>query len=126
MSDLHHLFSCQDQTARWRAEAENAGARLELAQRNERAAFLISQCEPVASLGMDREHLRAMLSFLRHGDLKHLGRDLAALVDTRQTTSRSDLLALLDEARNWVQDHELRDRINAVCPPKQRGPEDMG
>lgn len=68
MSDLQKLFNAQDITARWRAESEGASARLEIAQIKERAAYLISQHEPVASLGLDREALRAALSYLWHGD----------------------------------------------------------
>jgi hypothetical protein len=30
------------------------------------------------------------------------------------------ILELLDAARNWVQDDELRARITAICPPKPR------
>lgn len=158
--DLAHLYQAQDQTARWRAERENASARLELAQRNERAALLISQHEPVASLGLDREHLRFVLGYLQHGDMNRLGRDLATLVgsesETRLSTAerkraeveadlqrmierhgltlselalaREDcdaLRALLDGARNWVQDPELRTRIDAICPPKPRPLEDQ-
>ncbi|NOJ26583.1 MAG: hypothetical protein DA330_01030 [Nitrososphaera sp.] len=67
MSDLERLFNAQAVSARWMAEHENTGARLEIALIKERAAYLLSQHEPVASLGLDREALRAALSYLWHG-----------------------------------------------------------
>lgn len=76
--DLVHLFNAEDRTRRWRAEHENAAARLELAQRDENAARLLSQHEPVASAGVDREKLRLLLAYLRHGDMKRLERELGA------------------------------------------------
>lgn len=79
MSDLSTLFHAQTKTARWRAEWENASARMDLAQRDERAALLLSQHEPVASLGLDRERLRLVLGFLNHGDLARLDRDFSDL-----------------------------------------------
>ena len=48
--DLVHLYNAEDRTRRWRAESENAAARLELAKRDENAARLLSQHEPVHSL----------------------------------------------------------------------------
>lgn len=77
MSDLGSLFSAQAEVRRWRAESENASARLELARVRESIAFLISQHEPVASSGVDREKLRHLLSFVQHHDVARLGRDLA-------------------------------------------------
>lgn len=79
MSDLAALFHCQDVTKRWRAESENASARMELAQHNERMAYLLSQQEPVESLGLDRERLRLALSYVKHGDLDRLQRGLLEL-----------------------------------------------
>lgn len=74
-NDLGRLFSAHEQVKRWTAERENASARLELAQIRERSAHLLSQHEPVASLGLDREALRVALNFLAHGDLHRLGRE---------------------------------------------------
>jgi hypothetical protein len=67
MSDLRSLYVAQDRVARWSAESENASARLELARMEERMAYLISQHEPVHSLQIDREVLRTLLTFVRHG-----------------------------------------------------------
>lgn len=78
-NDLGRLLHARDITARWRAESENASARLELSQYRERMAYLLSQHEPVASLGLDRERLRLALAFVLHGDAKRLVRDLEEL-----------------------------------------------
>lgn len=79
MNDLRNLFQTQDVVRRWQAESENAAARLELAQHSERMAHLLSQHEPVASLGLDRERLRLVLQFINHGDLARLDRDFLQL-----------------------------------------------
>ena len=79
MSDLNALYFAQECTARRRAESENAGARLELAQHTERMAHLLSQHEPVGSLGLDRERLRVVFGFIKHGDLPRLEREFLAL-----------------------------------------------
>ena len=79
MSDLAALFSEQERVSRWKAESENAGARLQIARMNEHCAHLISQHEPVASLGLDRERLRIALNYVRHGDLARLGREFEEL-----------------------------------------------
>lgn len=76
MSDLMILFHAEDKTRRWRVEVENATARLELAKIHENCAYLISQHEPVASLGLDREKLRHVLNFIHHGDLERLLREV--------------------------------------------------
>ena len=78
-NDLAVLFSRQDQEARWKAEVENATARLEIARINKHCAYLISQHEPVAGLGLDRERLRLVLDYIRHGDLSRLTRDFEKL-----------------------------------------------
>lgn len=82
MSDFDDLCSAQDRT-RWRRAAwEDAAARLELAQRDERAAYLLSQHLPVAVLGLDRERLRLALRYLIHGDLARLDNERKALQTT--------------------------------------------
>jgi hypothetical protein len=70
------LFQEQDREARWRAEVENATARLELARMRKHMAHLISQHEPVASTGLDRGKLKHLLAYVQHGDLKRLEREL--------------------------------------------------
>lgn len=78
MSDLMTLLNKQNETIRWKAEVENATARLELARIRERCAYLISQHEPVNSLGLDRERLRLALRYLEHGNLARLENELKA------------------------------------------------
>jgi ribosomal protein S27AE len=73
--DLARYFSATDKVARWKAECENSSARLELAHHDERMAMLLSQHEPVFSIGIDREKLRLILHFIQHGDLNRLERD---------------------------------------------------
>ena len=77
MNDLQNLFMAQEKTARRRAEWEGAAARMELAQYEERMARLMSQHEPVAELGIDRERLRLILSYVQHGDQGRLARDVS-------------------------------------------------
>ena len=75
MNDLLILFSAQDKSKRWWAERENASARYELAKIDEHCAYLLSQHEPVASMNLDREKLRIVFSYLKHGNLKRLNKD---------------------------------------------------
>ena len=72
MSDLSALFSAADKVERWKAEVANAGARLQLAMIERNCAHLVSQHEPVATLGLDRERLRLILAYIQHGDLDRL------------------------------------------------------
>ncbi len=77
--DISVLFAAQSMSARRRAEREAASANLELALVKEHMAMLMSQHEPVASLGLDRERLRIALKFLSHGDAHRAQKDLAEL-----------------------------------------------
>lgn len=61
---------------RWRAENENASARLELARMKEAIALLLAQHEPVASLGIRRDALRVLLDYVRHHDTHRLAREV--------------------------------------------------
>lgn len=76
ITDLLDLYRAHDSVSRWKAERENADARLQLARHEECIAHLLSQHEPVASLGLDREKLRFALDYIRHGDLKRLLREI--------------------------------------------------
>lgn len=78
MSDLANLFARQTETKRWAAEHENASARYDLAKMQERIAYLISQHQPVADLGLDREALRAALRYVQHGDEARMRREWKA------------------------------------------------
>ena len=79
MSDLAKLFAAQGEVRRWQAERENATARLQMARADEARAFLLSQHEPVASLGIDRATLRVLLDFTVHCDKARLTREIAEM-----------------------------------------------
>jgi len=82
VSDLTNLFDSHTHVARWTAERENASARLDLARASEARAYLISQHEPIHSLGIDRNVLRVLLHFTAHHDKARLTRELAALKES--------------------------------------------
>jgi len=85
MTDFSMLCSEHDRVDRWRAEVESANANLQIARINERCASLISLHEPLASLGLDRERVRLILSYVRHGDLVRFYREFS---DLRTANSR--------------------------------------
>lgn len=65
--DLSTAFQESAKADRWRAERDNASARLELAQLRERMALVLSQHEPVASLNLNRDDLRLIIDYIRSG-----------------------------------------------------------
>lgn len=67
---------------RWNAERENATARMELERIRACCQLIISQHDPVASLGLDRDRLAVVLNFVRHGDTARLRRDCAAIISS--------------------------------------------
>lgn len=69
-----------DEVSRWIAERENATARVELARTRECCRLLVSQYDPVSSLGIDREKLKVLLSFVQHHDTNRLRRECEALL----------------------------------------------
>lgn len=79
MSDLSVLFMEDERVAKWKAEREAATANLQIARMNQACARLISQHEPVTSLGIDRERLRLVLNYVRHGDMDRLNREFEEL-----------------------------------------------
>ena len=76
--NLINLFRAEEAVERWRAERENASARLKLAEMRKNIALLISRYEPVYSTGIDRKKLQHLLAFIEHGDLKRLAREQEA------------------------------------------------
>jgi len=64
MSDLNTLFYREEEVRRWKAESENANARLQIANIRKRMAFLLSQYEPIHSLNIDRETVRKIFNFI--------------------------------------------------------------
>jgi hypothetical protein len=79
MSDFSQLMIDEERVRRWNAESENAGAHLEIAKARRNCSYLLSQHDPVAKLGIDREKLRAVLAFVWHGNDARLERDFAKL-----------------------------------------------
>ena len=78
MNEFGMYPSNTDKVRRWMAELENASARLELARTRECCRLLISQHDPVFSLGMDRDALKILLSFTAHHDTSRLRRECEA------------------------------------------------
>lgn len=72
--------SNNDTVRRWMAERENAEARMELARMRECCRLLISQYDPVFSLGIDRERLKVLLDFVQHQDPARLRRECDTLL----------------------------------------------
>ena len=65
--DFETMMKERGNRARWSAERENASARLTLADLRERMAEVLSQHEPVAGLGIDRDKLRVIIDYIRSG-----------------------------------------------------------
>jgi hypothetical protein len=80
MNEFGMYPSNNDTARRWVAERENAEARLELARTRECCALLLSQYDPVCSLGIDRARLEVLLDFVQHHDTARLRRDCEALL----------------------------------------------
>ena len=64
---------------RWMAEKENAEARLNLARTHECCSLLLSQHDPVFSLGIDRDKLKVLLDFVQHHDPLRLRRECESI-----------------------------------------------
>lgn len=84
MSEYGVFLGSGEEVRRWQAERENANARLALAQARRCCALLVSQHEPVHSLGIDRERLRVLLDFVQHHDAARLRREVESLLGTAQ------------------------------------------
>ena len=74
-----------EEVRRWEAERENANARLDLARTRECCKLLVSQYDPVHSLGMDRDALKILLSFVTHHSPDRLRREVEAYVASLNT-----------------------------------------
>ena len=72
MSDLELLFKAEEKVARWIAEYNYASAQLTLAKARRNMRYLISQHEPLSSLGVDRDKLRIIFSYVEHGNTVRL------------------------------------------------------
>ena len=73
-----------EEVRRWEAERENANARLALARTKECCRLLVSQYDPVYSLGMDRDALKILLSFVTHHDPARLRREVEAYLALKE------------------------------------------
>ena len=69
-------MSAKQRTATAIQDFERASACLELARMQQRIAELVSQNEPVASTGIDRDKLEALLRYIQHGDKQRLAGEL--------------------------------------------------
>jgi len=80
MNEFGMYPSNTDAARRWMAERENAAARLDLERTQECCRLLVSQHDPVFSLGIDRDALKVLLSFVQHHDTKRLRRECETLL----------------------------------------------
>lgn len=80
MNEFGMYPSNSDTVRRWMAESENASARVELARTRECCKLLVSQYDPVHSLGIDRDALKVLLDFVQHHDTHRLRRECEALL----------------------------------------------
>lgn len=78
MNEFGMYPSNTDAAKRWMAERENADAQLQLARIRECCKLLVSQYDPVFSLGIDREYLKVLLDFVLHHDTARLRRECEA------------------------------------------------
>ena len=90
MNEFGMYPSNNEAARRWMAERENAEARLELARTRECCRLLVSQYDPVFSLGIDRERLKVLLDFVQHHDPARLRRECEALL-TKAVPHDADL-----------------------------------
>ena len=74
-----------EEVRRWEAERENADARLALARTKECCKLLVSQYDPVHSLGIDRDALKVLLSFVTHHNPDRLRREVEAYLASLNT-----------------------------------------
>lgn len=83
MNEFGMYPSNTDEVRRWKAEGENASARLELARTRECCRLLISQHDPVFSMGVDRDVLKILLGFIAHHDTARLRRECEAHIGNK-------------------------------------------
>jgi len=73
-----------DAMRHWQAARENADARIHNEATRECCRLLISQHDPVFSLGIDRSKLRVLLDFVQHHDTARLRRECETLLNEMQ------------------------------------------
>lgn len=67
--DFNRYMSAQETTRRYRAERNAASAHVDAAEMRERCAQVMSQHEPLNTLGIDREAARRLVRFIQCGRL---------------------------------------------------------
>jgi hypothetical protein len=75
MGDFVQFMRAKEVTEKYYAQYDAAGAHLEKARMEERCAQLLSQHEPVASIGIDREKLRVIIDFIKTGRYEEVIKD---------------------------------------------------
>ena len=80
MNEFGMYPSNTDTVKRWMAERENATARVDLEKTRECCRLLVSQYDPVFSLGIDRGALKVLLDFVQHHDPSRLRRDCESFI----------------------------------------------
>lgn len=80
MNEFGMYPSNTDAARHWTAARDNASSQLELARVRECCRLLVSQYDPVASLGIDRDALKVLLSFVQHHDTARLRRECETLL----------------------------------------------
>lgn len=83
MSDFQRFLHAGTEVERRMAAYDAAAAHLEVAKIRRNIAHLLSQHQPVATLGVDREALRHALRFIEHGDEARCLREIAAAPEAR-------------------------------------------
>lgn len=79
--DLQRLFNAGLRVDSARHRRDHADTLLDLERSRECIHFLLSQHEPVASLGVDREALRVLLSYIQHNDKARMNREVQQFLE---------------------------------------------
>ena len=85
MSGFARLMHAETEVLRAQEAYSHGATHLQLSRMRRNMAFLLSQHEPVKSLGIDRDRLRLALEFIEHGDEKRCARDLVEQLEKEKT-----------------------------------------
>ncbi len=83
MNEFGMYPSNTDAARHWAAARDSATAQLELTRTRECCRLLVSQHDPVFSLGIDRAALKVLLDFVQHHDTARLRRECEALIGAK-------------------------------------------
>lgn len=81
--DLQRVYLRTETVARYREAREAASAKLEVAQMELSMAHLLSRFNPLESLGIDRDAFRILISYIHHGDMPRLDREVDEFLRAR-------------------------------------------